>query len=124
MEDQNTWSYKIHRMLECLHVPLIYQLDIIPDIVNKDSSILQENESPRRIPIVVDVVHRRPQEIPNPYRDYHGEADEDEIALIEQTVNLPSFDLETEVVPIPASRHAVEALEKVKVENLNMQLII
>ncbi|OIT27948.1 e3 ubiquitin-protein ligase rduf1 [Nicotiana attenuata] len=72
--------------------------------------------------MVVDIVRRRPQEIPNSHQSDHGEADEGEIALIERTVNLPSFDLETEVVPIPASRHAVKALEKVSAENLNMKV--
>ncbi|XP_009604141.1 uncharacterized protein [Nicotiana tomentosiformis] len=101
----------IHVMLTCLHVPLLYQLDMIQDIDLKTLSILQENhERARRIPIVLDIIHRIPQAIPNPYQNYY----EDE--LIEQVAGL-SLE-ESEFVPVPASAYAIEALEKVKVEKM------
>ncbi|OIT05477.1 e3 ubiquitin-protein ligase ring1-like protein [Nicotiana attenuata] len=86
------------------------------DIELKALSILQENhERSRRIPIVVDIIHRIPQAIPNPYQNYY----EDE--LIEQVAGL-SLEESHEFVPVPASAYAIEALEKVKVEKMiNME---
>ncbi|XP_009771481.2 E3 ubiquitin-protein ligase RING1-like [Nicotiana sylvestris] len=88
---------------------------MIGDIELKTLSILHENhERPKRIPIVLDIIHRIPQAIPNPYQNYY----EDE--LIEQVAGL-SLE-ESEFVPVPASAYAIEALEKVKVEKMiNME---
>ncbi|XP_059285703.1 uncharacterized protein LOC132039180 [Lycium ferocissimum] len=123
IEEQDTWFNKFSQMLEHLHVPLWYQLDMVRDIINKASLILQEYEKPRRIPIVVDIIHRVPQIISKPYQDYHEEADEDEIELIEQVAtSLLTLEENRVFVPvIPASRDAVKALEKVKVETMNSE---
>ncbi|MCD7447725.1 hypothetical protein HAX54_033515 [Datura stramonium] len=91
---------------------------------DKASLILQENERPRRIPFIIDIIQRVPQIISNPYQDFHEEANEDEVRLIGMEVAMYLSTLEeTRVfVPvIPTSRDAIEALEKVKMKTMDRE---
>lgn len=122
IEEHDTWSKILDQIIQCLHVPLMYRVDMAQDIEDKLLLILQENERSRRIPIIIDIIHRIPQIISNPYQDYHEEANKDEVGLIELEIAMNFLALEETrvfVPTIPASRDAVEALEKGKVETMN-----
>ncbi|KAH0650059.1 hypothetical protein KY284_029971 [Solanum tuberosum] len=123
IEEHETWSSKFNQMVECLYVPLMYQLEMVQDIKDKALLIVQENDTSKNISIIIDIVHRIPQTIANIYQDHdHEEANEDELGLIEEQVamNLMTLEETRVFVPvIPTSKDAIEGLEKVKVETLN-----
>uniref|UniRef100_M1DFZ1 RING-type E3 ubiquitin transferase n=1 Tax=Solanum tuberosum TaxID=4113 RepID=M1DFZ1_SOLTU len=124
IEEHETWSSKFNQMVECLYVPLMYQLEMVQDIKDKALLIVQENDTSKNISIIIDIVHRIPQTIANLYQDHdHEEANEDELGLIEEQVvmNLMTLEETRVFVPvIPTSKDAIEELEKVKVETLNV----
>ncbi|XP_049414767.1 E3 ubiquitin-protein ligase RING1-like [Solanum stenotomum] len=97
---------------------------MVQDIRHKALLIVQENDTSKNISIIIDIVHRIPQTIANLYQDHdHEEANEDELGLIEEQVamNLMTLEETRVFVPvIPTSKDAIEALEKVKVETLNV----
>lgn len=56
------------------HPKKMYQQDMMQDIYHKASYVLQENERPIRISIIMDILRHIPQIILNTYQNYHEKA--------------------------------------------------